>query len=124
MAYNYEISHEDSLIRVRVTGTVDEATIRELWASIVKACETYNCYDVLGVSNLDTPFSTTAAFSHHEIFSDVGVTHRHRIAWVDENGDSREVLMFTETVLVNRGKLNGGVFASVDEAEQWLRAES
>jgi len=123
MAINYDISHSDSLIQVEVTGIADEADIRELWAAITKACSTFDCYDILGTSSLDQPFSTMTAFSHHEIFTDVGVTHRHRIAWVDLNHESEEVLKFTETVLQNRSKLNGGLFPSVDEAKKWLYEE-
>jgi len=120
MTIHYEISHKDSLIQVQVTGTTDEDSTRELWAAIVKACDTFDCYDILGTSSLDQPFSTMTGFSHSEIFTDTGVTLDHRIAWVDLNGESGDILKFTESVLVNRSKLNGGLFPSVEAARKWL----
>jgi hypothetical protein len=124
MASNFDISYDGALIQVRVFGSIDEDGIRQLWTAIVNACDSHDCYDILGVSNLDVPFSTMDAYSHSETFSTVGVTARHRIAWVDGNGRSRKMLEFTHTVLKNRGKLNGALFPSIEEAEQWLRAES
>ena len=120
MTISFDVSHDDSLIQVRVNGAPDDADIRQLWAAIAEACATHDCYDILGVSDLDQPFSTVTAFNHHEIFSDVGITLRHRIAWVTKNSASEEILAFTESVLVNRSKLNGGLFPSVDEARKWL----
>jgi len=120
---NYDIAHADSLVQVSVAGDLDEADIRQLWAAIAEACKSYDCYDILGTSDLDRPFSMITAFTHHEIFSDVGITLKHRVAWVDLNGKSDDILKFTESVLVNRSKLNGGLFVSVDEARKWLYEE-
>lgn len=88
------------------------------------ACDSYSCYDILGVSDLDTPFSTMDAYDHHEIWAEVGVTLKHRIAWVNKDAESLEILKFTETVLLNRCQLNGGLFPSIGEAEKWLREGS
>lgn len=120
MAINFEISHSDALIKVHVTGNLNEDDVRQLWAAIVEACTSFDCYDILGISDLDRPFSTEDAYNHHQIFTDVGVTRRHRIAWVNRDPESRNILKFTESVLLNRSKLTGGLFASVDEAKQWL----
>jgi len=124
MAYNFDISHSESLIQVHVFGTLDESAIRRLWTAIVEACDSANCYDILGVSELDEPFSTKDAFNHHEIFTEVGVGLDHRIAWVSKDIESHDIIKFTETVLVNRSKLNGALFQSVDEAKLWLYRET
>jgi hypothetical protein len=110
-------------MQVRVSGIIDQDGIRQLWAAIVEACDSYDCYNILGVSDLDMPFSVSDAFDHHEIFNEVGVGPRHRIAWVNKNSTSDDILEFTETVLLNRGQLNGGLFPSIDGAKQWLRNE-
>ena len=120
MAIAFDISHSNSLLEVRVIGNINEIDIKKLWGAIVEACDTHNCYDILGISELDAPFSTMDAFSHHEIFTEVGVTRRHRIAWVNLDAESREMLEFTETVLRNRFKLNGGLFPSIEAAKEWL----
>jgi hypothetical protein len=124
MSYHFDIAHDESMIKVRVFGTIDAAAIRQLWAAIAKACESFDCYNILGVSDLDHPFSTWDAFDHHEIFADAGITLRHRIAWVNKDSESRDVLKFTETILVNRSQLNGGLFPSIEAAEEWLREGS
>lgn len=116
----YEIAHYNSLINVSVSGDINSAGVRELWKAIVDACNEHDCYDILGVSNLDEPFSALTAFQHHEIFSEVGVTNQHHIAWVDQNKKSAEIFKFTETVLINRGKLNGALFDSIEEGKRWL----
>ena len=123
MTIKYDISHSGALIEVRVNGAPDDADIRQLWEAIVEACETHHCYNILGVSDLDQPYSTVTAFNHHKIFSDVGITLRHRLAWVPESSASEEILAFTESVLVNRSNLNGGLFPSVDEARKWLHED-
>lgn len=120
MALHYEITHSNSLINVRVSGNVDSDTTTEFWKAIVDACDAHKCYDILGVSELDEPFSALTAFQHHEIFTEVGITNRHHIAWVDQNEKSVDILKFTETVLVNRGKLNGALFNSIEEGKRWL----
>lgn len=120
MSYKIDISHQDGIVHVRVYGTINEVSIRELWRSIVAACETHQCFDILGVSELERPFSTMDAFSHVEAFQDAGVTHRHRIAWVSGDAASEDILRFTETVLVNRGQVNGHVFSTTEEARAWL----
>ena len=121
MAFRFDISHRDDLIEVQVFGVLDEQAIHELWAAIVKACDDHDCYHVLGISDLDRPFSTVEAFGHIQVFKDVGVSWRHRIAWVAKDVNSEDVLRFTETLLVNRGLVNGAVFDSVEEAKAWLR---
>ena len=124
MKYDFEISHAESTIQVRVSGLIDEAGLRELWAAIAKACESHDSYDILGVSELDMPFSVATALDHYETFKEVGIGLHHRIAWVNIGPESHDILEFTETVLVNRGKLNGGLLPSIEEAKQWLREES
>ena len=121
MTYSFDISHRDDLIHAGVSGVLDDQAIRELWAAIVKACDAHDCYNILGVSDLDRPFSTVEAFGHIEVFKDVGITWRHRIAWVSKDANSEDILRFTETLLVNRGLVNGAVFNSIEEAEHWLR---
>ena len=121
MTYSFDISHRDDLIDVRVGGVLDDVAIRELWSAIVKACDDHDCYNVLGISDLERPFSTVEAFGHIQVFQDVGVTWRHRIAWVSKDANSEDVLRFTETLLVNRGLVNGAIFNSIEEAEGWLR---
>ncbi len=120
MAIRYEISHDEGLIRVQVFGLVDKPAARELWSAVVAACDAHNCFDILGSSELEQPLSTMVALAHAEIFTEVGITRRHRIAWVGEDTVSQDMLEFTETVLLNRGKLTGGLFATVEEAKQWL----
>ena len=46
------------------------------------SCEDNNCTCVLGISNLQEPIPSMDAHDHLSIFQSVGVTDKHRIAWV------------------------------------------
>jgi hypothetical protein len=69
---------------------------------------------------MDNALTTMDAWRHQEIFAKAGVTRKIRIAWVDLNPDTFEITRFVETTLLNRGLVNGRLFADVREARQWL----
>jgi len=65
--------------------------------------------------------STMDAFNHLKILELVGLTLKHRIAWVNQVKETAKGIEFVETVVVkNRGLVNGGIFSSVEEAKFWL----
>lgn len=63
------------------------------------------------------------AFKHEKIFRETEVSLKYRIAWVKKNPIARENIQFVETVLKNRGLVNGGLFTDVSEAKAWLLKE-
>ena len=94
-----------------------------MWEAIVAACKDNNCTRVLGISNLQEPIPEMDAYDHLSIFQSVGVTDRHRIAWVAGKPALLEKLRLSETVLRNRGSMNVRIFESVTDAQRWLETE-
>lgn len=117
--YTLEITHIDNYIDVRSSGKFTLEENYHAWVEILNACESFNCFNILGVSNLE-PFDVSHAYQHKDIFKDTGVTWKHKIAWVEENPNNQSMIKLIETVLINRGLLNGRVFPSEQEAKDWL----
>ena len=119
MQAEFTISFEDDYVKVVSTGDKNLAVARQVWAAIAETCQKHDCYDVLGLSNSEKPVTITEGYAHAELFRDLGITSGYRIAWVELNPDGRDVLEFTETVLLNRG-LPGRLFESEKAAIEWL----
>ena len=91
-----------------------------MWKDIVAACTQHECLSILGLSNMDQPIRLADAIDHQAIFLEAGVTIDHRIAWVQLNPDAVRMNMLVESVLLNRGLVNGHVFTNEIEARKWL----
>ena len=122
MAVQYSIEHRDSAIEVRVSGIPDRDSLSRMWKDIVAATEEHNCLYILGLSNLDQPHKISDAIHHQAIFHEAGVTIDHRIAWVQLNPEAVKTTRIAETILLNRGMLNGRLFDDEFEARRWLAA--
>ena len=122
MAVQYSIEHRDSAIEVRVSGIPDRDSLSRMWKDIVAATKEHNCLYILGLSNLDQPHKISDAIHHQAIFHEAGVTIDHRIAWVQLNPEAVKTTRIAETILLNRGMLNGRLFDDEFEARRWLAA--
>lgn len=115
--------HKDYLhVNVRGMGNYENAEL--LWQSVVDACEQYQCYKVLGEQYLFDSVSTADAFDHPALFKKVGITQKHKLAWVDTNPRTRETTHFVRNVLANRSMGYGRVFDDVENAKRWLLQQS
>ena len=123
MAAQYTIEHRDSVIEVRVSGIPDRASIAQMWKDIIAATRKFGCYYILGLSNMEQPIKLADAIDHQAIFLEAGVKIDHRIAWVQLNPDAIEVNRVIESVLLNRGLLNGRLFTDEYSARRWLAGE-
>ena len=123
MALQYSIEHRDGAIEVRVSGVPDRTSSRQMWKDIVAATEEYGCLYILGLSNLDKPHKIADAIDHQVVFLEAGVTIDHRIAWVQQNPEAVESTRLIETILLNRGMMNGRLFDDEFEARRWLAAQ-
>ncbi len=123
MALEYRIDFKDGVIEVRVTGIPDRESTSRMWSDIVAACARHECLYILGVSNLEKPQKVADAIYHQAIFLEAGVTIDHRIAWVQLNPDAMKMTQLAETVLLNRGMVNGRLFTDEYEARRWLRGD-
>jgi hypothetical protein len=120
MTAAYSIAYANSTIEVRVTGIPDRESITQMWKDIVAACKEHHCHSVLGLTNMDQPLKLSDAIDHQAIFLEAGVTIDHRIAWVQLNPNAFKMTEVAETILLNRGLLNGRLFTDEFEARRWL----
>ena len=120
MAAEYTIEYVNSTIEVHVSGVPDRPSIARMWVDIVAACSANSCNSILGISNLDSPLKLADAIDHQAMFLEAGVTIDHTIAWAQLNPEAVEMTRLAETVLLNRGLVNGRVFTDEFEARRWL----
>jgi hypothetical protein len=120
MSHEISIEFQGEYIHARHTGADSYDISLELWQRIMAACREHDCFNILGESDNTNELSTLEAFAHIAIYRKVGMSARHRIAWVNHNPRHHRIFDFIETVLKNRFVVNGHIFESVAEAERWL----
>lgn len=120
MAARYSIRPVGSHIEVRVEGVPDRASITRMWIDIVASCKEHGCMSILGISDMEQPIKLADAIHHQAIFLEAGVTIDHRIAWVQLNPAAVRMNILSESILLNRGLVNGRVFTDEAEARKWL----
>ena len=120
MNENIIVEFKGDYVHARQYGPDSYDASLELWRRIMTMCEQNNCFNILGENFVTKPLTTMEAYDHITIFKDVGVTFQHRIAWVHHIEETAEPVRFMETVLLNRGLVNGQLFPTVDEAKKWL----
>lgn len=103
-----------------MTGIPDRASVSQMWKDIVEACAEHSCFSILGLSRLDEPLTLADAIDHQAIFLEAGVTIDHRVAWAQLNPAAYKMTEVAETVLLNRGLVNGRLFTDEFEARRWL----
>ena len=86
---------------------------------IVGACDEYECFNVLVLAYLENSLSTVENYDLSAMFTEVGFSWKHRMAWVDQNPGTYDSTGFAETVLSNRG-FSARLFREVEDAKQWL----
>jgi len=111
------ITFEGNYIKV-VTHGGGADFARRLWSQVKDACNKHKCFSILGIG-YTTNLSTMEAFDHAALFIELGLSFNYRIAWVETNPETKDIIGFTETVLKNRS-LPGQLFANVSDAEEWL----
>ncbi len=115
------IEYKDNYIHVRHYGKNNYDISLDLWRRVKAMCDQYNCFNILGENYTTDELSTMDAFNHIKILELVGLTLKHRIAWVNQVKETAKGIEFVETVVIkNRGLVNGGIFSSVEEAKLWL----
>lgn len=123
MSYQMSVTFMDDYVEARSTGAKSYQTAVMLWQEILRVCAEHDCYKVLGIGESTTPMSTMDAMNHAKLFEDFSITRKYQIAWVELKRDAVESMKFLETVLLNRGMLNGKLFHDVAEAKRWLLAQ-
>jgi len=120
MVAQYTIEYVNSTIEVHVSGLPDRQSVAQMWKDIIEACTEHQCMSILGITNMERPLKLADAIDHQAIFLEAGVTIDHRIAWVQLNPAAYAMTQLVESVLLNRGLINGRLFTDELDARRWL----
>ncbi len=123
MSYEMSVVFKGDYVEARSTGDKSYQSAVKLWTEITRICDESNCYKVLGIGESITPMPTMDSMNHEKLFKDFAITRKYQIAWVELNKEAVGSIKFLETVLLNRGLLNGMLFDDVADAKRWLLDE-
>lgn len=118
----FEVNYVGDYVEVISNGRKPLSFSRKLWAEIVRVCEANDCYRVLGIGDTTEPPTTLDGFDHAELFRELGVSGRYRVAWYEKNEAARPSYEFIDDVLYNRS-LPGRLFDTLEEAKEWLLSD-
>lgn len=114
-----KITFEGDHIRAESHNEKSIESARQLWTAIVEACEANDCYKVLGISESLTVMPIMDGFDHVELFRELGINTKYRIAWIELNPAALKTVRFIDAALFNR-LLPGRLFMTEEEAMKWL----
>jgi hypothetical protein len=119
MTGTMKITFEGDHIRAESRSAKSIEWSREFWPAVVEACVKNDCYKVLGISESLTIMPIMDGFDHVELFRELGINTKYRIAWVELNPDALKTVRFVDAALFNR-LLPGRLFKTEEEAKKWL----
>lgn len=119
MSKEFVVTFEGDHVKIVSDGQHSIEYGRAIWTEITRVCKAHDCYDVLGVSHTPQPLPIVDGYEHAELFRELGIDSRYRIAWAEPGDEAKQATRFVEDVLVNRG-LPGRVFVSEEKARAWL----
>lgn len=119
MDHDMRITPQDGYLLAEMSGQHSYDALRDELQRLKKACREHNCYRILGLSRMSS-MEVVEAYQVPDLMRELEFTSKYTWAWVMLNENSAEVPQFVETVLKNRGLLNGAIFTSKDEALEWL----
>ena len=119
MTSSIAITFEGDHIRAESRGDKSIAWAREFWSDVVDACNEHDCYKVLGISESLVVMPIMDGFDHVELFRELGINTKYRIAWVELNPAAIKTVRFVDAALFNR-MLPGRLFKNEEEARKWL----
>lgn len=122
MTEEISITFEGDHIRAQSRADKSIEFARKFWSTVVTVCEANDCYSVLGISESITVMPVMDGFDHVELFRELGITTKYRIAWVELNPEALKTVKFVDAALFNR-MLPGRLFKTEDEAKTWLLGE-
>ena len=114
------ISYEGDHVLALSNGEKNYQSVVSLWTKVRNACVENKCFDVLGIAETTVPIETSDALKIADVFDDLGIDAKFRIAWVEINPEAYRTAFFVESVLANNGFSAGRVFLDVAEAREWL----
>ena len=121
MSYDLTINVTDDWVHVTVTGQNTMGNVQSYLNEAVAACQEADCTKLLIEERLEGPrLSTLDVFKVASKRAEASRGHFTYIAYIDHFAEG-DLMKFAETVANNRGS-QVKIFASVADAEAWLRA--
>ena len=120
MTDKFVITPMEGYIYVVVLAKGNSDEVLELWKKIADICTQHQCFNILGVTRTKSGIDTLVSLDHHTVFTEVGIDHRYRMAWVGENQRAYESIEFIKNVLANRSIAYGKIFTDESKAKTWL----
>lgn len=120
MGYEMSVTCKGDYVEAHSNGEKSYHSAESLWHEITRVCNEHGCYRVLGIAHSVKSMPTMDAMKHEQLFKDFAITRKYKIAWVELNKEAQGGTKFLETVLLNRGLLNGKLFNDVATAKEWL----
>ena len=114
-----QVTFNGQYVEVVVSGQFDTDTAVEMWTRVQQTCKQHRCLDVLGVAKTDLKVSRLDVANQSKLFDKLGITHKHRIAWVENDASAFNIAYNIETVLLNRG-FQARLFEHAVDARDWL----
>jgi len=126
MDSGFTVTFQGNHVRIDTNAEKNLEYATALWTEVLKVCDKHGCYDVLSVSDAPGPMPAFDGLGHADLFRELQIDGRFRIAWAELNNDARDATRFTETVLYNRGLSTGNieVFETEEAARTWLLSNS
>ena len=119
MTGTMKITFEGDHIRAESRSEKSIEWSRTFWSAVLEACLENDCYKVLGISESLTIMPIMDGFDHVELFRELGINTKYRIAWVELNPDALKTVRFVDAALFNR-LLPGRLLKTEEEAKKWL----
>jgi len=122
VTYSLTVTQKPEYLHFVVTGRNSSETVSRYMEEVIRECTARSCFRVLIEERLEGPrlgtlevfsLATKGSARHQGVF--------RALAYVDVHAEG-ERMRFAEDVAVNRG-VPIRVFATVEEAERWLRHE-
>lgn len=119
MDWGFTVTFEGDHVLIGSYGDRSIEYARAMWTEVVRVCKEHDCFVILGISRAPQSMPVLDGYDHPDLFKELGIDWRYRIAYAELNDEARKVTRFVDDVLFNRG-LPGRVFASEEEAREWL----
>ena len=84
------ISYEGDHILALSNGAKNYQFVVAFWTKVRNACAKHKCFDVLGIAETTVPIETSDALKIADVFGDLGIDAKFRIAWVEVNPATAE----------------------------------
>ena len=119
MKNKYLISCKEDHIEAISDGPKTLEFSIHLWSKIIHACKECTCFNILNISNSQSPITVTEAINHLKSFEHLEITNDYRIAWVELNPVCGKSALLVESLLSSY-ETNIRSFMDIGDAKRWL----